>query len=332
MSPRIRRREHQSSGRPAGGCGGRDVTLVRGEHVGHRAVVGETGGERVEERGDLVVADRRQRGECPDRVGDGSFGDVVLQLRDVQQVTALGHRDEPVAGSERRRQLVVDRDVAVASDEDHLAGFEPFQRERCAHPVHRRDRRQATYGGDVSETDDRLYFRQLLSGRDFAVGDPLASQMVNFVYAIGDRVHGRRGAGRPGLCGRRPPRRAGGRRHAPHRRVRHALSPGPHRREHDGPHDRGRAGAARARRVPRARPVGRGAVGGPHDRHPRARPRRRTRPATRSASARSRSSSSTRPGTRRGASACSSTDGSSPATPCSSTAAGGPTCPAATRS
>ena len=34
---------------------------------------------------------------------------------------------------------------------------------------------------------DRLYFRQLLSGRDFAAGDPLASQMVNFVYLIGDR-------------------------------------------------------------------------------------------------------------------------------------------------
>jgi len=38
--------------------------------------------------------------------------------------------------------------------------------------------------------DDRLYFRQLLSGRDFAVGDPVASQMVNFVYAIGDRTTG----------------------------------------------------------------------------------------------------------------------------------------------
>lgn len=38
--------------------------------------------------------------------------------------------------------------------------------------------------------DDRLYFRQLLSGRDFAVGDGLASQMVNFVYAIGDRATG----------------------------------------------------------------------------------------------------------------------------------------------
>jgi glyoxylase-like metal-dependent hydrolase (beta-lactamase superfamily II) len=42
----------------------------------------------------------------------------------------------------------------------------------------------------VNDADDRLYFRQLLSGRDFAVGDPLASQMVNFVYAIGDRVTG----------------------------------------------------------------------------------------------------------------------------------------------
>jgi glyoxylase-like metal-dependent hydrolase (beta-lactamase superfamily II) len=34
---------------------------------------------------------------------------------------------------------------------------------------------------------DRLYFRQLLSGRDYAVGDPVASQMVNFAYLIGDR-------------------------------------------------------------------------------------------------------------------------------------------------
>ena len=34
---------------------------------------------------------------------------------------------------------------------------------------------------------DRLYFRQLLSGRDLADGHPLARQMVNFVYLIGDR-------------------------------------------------------------------------------------------------------------------------------------------------
>ncbi len=31
-----------------------------------------------------------------------------------------------------------------------------------------------------------LYFRQLLSGRDFAVGNQVAEQMVNFVYMIGD--------------------------------------------------------------------------------------------------------------------------------------------------
>lgn len=38
--------------------------------------------------------------------------------------------------------------------------------------------------------DDRLYFRQWLAGRDFARDDPLARQMVNFVYAIGDRETG----------------------------------------------------------------------------------------------------------------------------------------------
>ena len=37
---------------------------------------------------------------------------------------------------------------------------------------------------------DRLYFRQLLSGRDFAVNDPIARQMVNFCYLIGDRETG----------------------------------------------------------------------------------------------------------------------------------------------
>jgi glyoxylase-like metal-dependent hydrolase (beta-lactamase superfamily II) len=37
---------------------------------------------------------------------------------------------------------------------------------------------------------DRLYFRQLLAGRDFARDDPVARQMVNFVYVIGDRETG----------------------------------------------------------------------------------------------------------------------------------------------
>jgi glyoxylase-like metal-dependent hydrolase (beta-lactamase superfamily II) len=39
-------------------------------------------------------------------------------------------------------------------------------------------------------SEDRFYFRQLLSGRDFAPADQLAAQMVNFCYLIGDRLTG----------------------------------------------------------------------------------------------------------------------------------------------
>lgn len=42
----------------------------------------------------------------------------------------------------------------------------------------------------VSDIVDRLYFRQLLSGRDFGGGDMVARQMANFVYLIGDRETG----------------------------------------------------------------------------------------------------------------------------------------------
>ena len=44
-------------------------------------------------------------------------------------------------------------------------------------------------GSDMA--DDRLYFRQLLAGRDFAADDPVAGQMVNFSYLIGDRAAGK---------------------------------------------------------------------------------------------------------------------------------------------
>jgi glyoxylase-like metal-dependent hydrolase (beta-lactamase superfamily II) len=38
--------------------------------------------------------------------------------------------------------------------------------------------------------DSRLYFRQLLCGRELATSDPAAAQMLNFVYLIGDRERG----------------------------------------------------------------------------------------------------------------------------------------------
>jgi glyoxylase-like metal-dependent hydrolase (beta-lactamase superfamily II) len=40
----------------------------------------------------------------------------------------------------------------------------------------------------ADELEDRLYFRQLLAGRDFGRSDPVAAQMANFVYLIGDKV------------------------------------------------------------------------------------------------------------------------------------------------
>jgi len=39
----------------------------------------------------------------------------------------------------------------------------------------------------ANSAEDRLYFRQLLAGRDFAAGDMIATQMRNFSYLIGDR-------------------------------------------------------------------------------------------------------------------------------------------------
>ncbi|MCB9766145.1 MAG: MBL fold metallo-hydrolase [Alphaproteobacteria bacterium] len=38
--------------------------------------------------------------------------------------------------------------------------------------------------------DDRFYLRQLRAGADFGQGDPIATQMANFIYLVGDRVAG----------------------------------------------------------------------------------------------------------------------------------------------
>ena len=42
----------------------------------------------------------------------------------------------------------------------------------------------------MNDSKNRLYFRQLLSGRDFAQNNQIAQQMINFVYFIGDRETG----------------------------------------------------------------------------------------------------------------------------------------------
>lgn len=42
----------------------------------------------------------------------------------------------------------------------------------------------------TASQQQRLYFRQWLAGEDFAAADPIAAQMANFVYAIGDHQTG----------------------------------------------------------------------------------------------------------------------------------------------
>ncbi|CAB5034771.1 unannotated protein [freshwater metagenome] len=44
--------------------------------------------------------------------------------------------------------------------------------------------------GSQNADPDRFYFRQLLAGRDFALGNELAVGMANFAYLIGDRGTG----------------------------------------------------------------------------------------------------------------------------------------------
>ena len=39
-------------------------------------------------------------------------------------------------------------------------------------------------------SEQQLYFRQLLSGRDVGTEDQVARQMMNFIYLIGDRTTG----------------------------------------------------------------------------------------------------------------------------------------------
>jgi glyoxylase-like metal-dependent hydrolase (beta-lactamase superfamily II) len=48
------------------------------------------------------------------------------------------------------------------------------------------DRYSSSGMATQGDTSDRIYFKQLLAGRDFAKTDQMASQMVNFVYLVGD--------------------------------------------------------------------------------------------------------------------------------------------------
>ncbi len=94
---------------------------------------------------------------------------------------------------------------------------------------------------------DRLYFRQLLAGRDFAVDDQVARQMVNFVYLVGDRITGEAVIVDPAYGVDELLGLVAGRRDDLRRGPGHPLPPRPRRRRHDGVGHRGDHPAARGR-------------------------------------------------------------------------------------
>ena len=86
--------------------------------------------------------------------------------------------DQPASRGAAERLRAADRSAT------RQATIRPGVR-RCAAPCFD----PGSYPYDTA-MDDRLYFRQLLSGRDIAKGDQMARQMVNFAYLVGDRETG----------------------------------------------------------------------------------------------------------------------------------------------
>ena len=79
---------------------------------------------------------------------------------------------------ERRSKLLADLDQS-RSHEDPVTGTKKSVR-----------RHRPIVLAVSTDTTNRFYFRQLLSGRDYATDDTLARQMVNFAYLFGDRHSG----------------------------------------------------------------------------------------------------------------------------------------------
>ena len=235
--------------------------------------------------------------------------------------------DQAVAGAERVGQLGADGDVRGR------------RRRSTTWPATRRSRASGSAIGaertgviDMERRPAGSTSASCCRGRDFAVDDPIAAQMVNFVYAIGDRDDRRVRAGRSGLRRRRA---ASTLVDADGMHVAGVLATHYHPDHVGGSmmghHDRGRRRPARAGAVPDPRAARRGAVGARARSACRRPSSSATSRATWSRSARSRSTLLHTPGHTPG-SQCFLVDGSwSPATRCSSTAAAAPTCPAATR-
>jgi len=178
-----RRRQDESGRRPVlRRCPG-DIGVVGSGDRSERLVGCEPICEHLEEGGDLLVRATGQAGERVAGLLDRCCGESVLDRADVQEVALDGIDDQAVTSDERLGEFDGHVRHPVSREDDRLPRHQRRQ-EIVGHGF------EAYASGMAEPNDDRFYFRQLLSGRDFAVGDQMATQMVNFVYAIGDRQTG----------------------------------------------------------------------------------------------------------------------------------------------
>ena len=182
--------------------------------------------------------------------------------------------DVLVTRLERATALIDELDKRLrrtrAQVEELVPRLESLARPRRVRPGVRVAEEEMTPMSEVLPgSDDRLYFKQLLSGRDFARGDMMARQMVNFVYLIGDRETGEAVVVDPAyavqdlldIVAADGMRLTG--------RARHPLPSRPPRRDHGRLVARGHRRAAREGLGADPRASRRGPVGRAHDRRRR---------------------------------------------------------------
>ncbi len=134
----------------------------------------------MDDEGVLRFLDVELRRELSDSDGRSPGRTERVETQEVS-----GDRDGMGSTSYPRSEL----HVLLPSAEQPRHAFHHVNPSRTAHRVQIcRDRWRASVGS--RPMDDRLYFRQLLAGRDFAPHHPAAGQMQNFAYLIGDRETG----------------------------------------------------------------------------------------------------------------------------------------------
>ena len=127
MSARIRSsRRNRVVDRPDTGSA-LHVGRVRSGNAREHHVIGQGGGEAVEEGRDRLVAGISECGEAVHCARDRIIDQRVDRCRDVEQRAGRLHDDEPITGREPLRQISSDAHHTITAERDLLSGEQPAQ-------------------------------------------------------------------------------------------------------------------------------------------------------------------------------------------------------------